>query len=164
MDGELWSKFLKNGIQGRLCGGAKDCGGAIVLDQLGDRPDAGTQVGEGEHLGFVKDQDALGQIMELSAFGRLAGIKGSKELDCCGDHHRNIPSLCRSDQRIDLRIGCIIRLQIEQYAGVRFQNIFIAQDLPKSLGGLLDDRRIGDHINDPLHSVGFGLRQGKGQG
>lgn len=48
-------------------------------DQLGNRPDTGSQIGEGEHLGLVKDQDALGQVVELPAFGRLAGIKGFKE-------------------------------------------------------------------------------------
>ena len=98
-DGDLRSEFLKNGVQSGLSGGTQNSGSAVVPDQLGNRPDTGSQIGEGEHLGLVKDQDALGQVVELPAFGRLAGIKGFKELDCCGDDYRNIPRLHRSAER-----------------------------------------------------------------
>ena len=163
-DGDFRSEFLKNGVQSGLSGGTQNSGSAVVPDQLGNRPDTGSQIGEGEHLGLVKDQDALGQVVELPAFGRPAGIKGFKELDCCGDDYRNIPRLHRPGQRSGLRTGCIVLLLVELHAGVEFQNVFITQNLPKGLGSLLDNRCVGDHINDSLHPAGFGLRQRKGQG
>lgn len=46
-DGDLRSEFLKNGVQSGLSGGTQNSGSAVVPDQLGNRPDTGSQIGEG---------------------------------------------------------------------------------------------------------------------
>lgn len=56
--GQLGGKLLKQGLQGRLGGGAQDGGYVVMGHQLGHGPDAGTEIGHREHLRFVKDNDA----------------------------------------------------------------------------------------------------------
>ena len=46
-----------------------------MLDQLGNGPDAGAQGVERQHLRFIKDNDALRDVVNLSALGGAAGVK-----------------------------------------------------------------------------------------
>ena len=71
----LRGKFPENGGQCRLCGGAQDRGDPVALDQLGDGPDAGTQIGEREHLRLIQDNHALGDMVEFPALRRFAGVE-----------------------------------------------------------------------------------------
>ena len=67
--GLVRQKFPEQGAKSRLGGGAQHSGNAVMLHQLGDSIYAGTQVGQGEHLGLVKDNDTVRQIVELAALG-----------------------------------------------------------------------------------------------
>jgi len=60
-------------LQGGLGGGAEYSGDAVALHQAADGPQAGEEVGEGEHLGLVKDDDAFGQAVQLAAPGGAVG-------------------------------------------------------------------------------------------
>ena len=53
-------KFPEYSVQRRLSRGTQHSGSAVILDQLGNGTDAGTEIRDGQHLCLVKNNDALG--------------------------------------------------------------------------------------------------------
>ena len=92
-----------------------------VADELGDGGDAGAQVRDGQHLRFIEDDDALGQVVELPAFGGTVAVDGLEELHRCGHHHRHIPILRSPGHPLGLRSGLV--LGVVGDAGVVFQHV-----------------------------------------
>ena len=119
--GVAGQKRRKQRVQRWLGGGAEDCGGVEVADELGDGGDAGAQVRDGQHLRFIEDDDALGQVVELPAFGGTVAVDGLEELHRCGHHHRHIPILRSPGHPLGLRGGLV--LGFVGNAGVVFQHV-----------------------------------------
>ena len=132
-----------------------------MFDQLGNGPDAGAQVGERQHLCFIKDNNALRDVVKLSALGGAAGEERFKKLHRCGHDHRHVPGLGGPGRAGGLRSGLLVH--VIQYARVVLQNTVRPQDLAEFLSGLLDDGGVRDHIDYTGKSLGFGLGQSKGQ-
>lgn len=82
----------------------------IVGHQLRNCVDAGAQVGKGHHLRFIKDHHTAGNIVELPALGRAAGVQGFKELYRGGNHHRHVPIFGGLSQTNRLRPGFLIHI------------------------------------------------------
>ncbi|MPM69291.1 hypothetical protein SDC9_116235 [bioreactor metagenome] len=64
---------------------------AMVPNKLLNRLNAWNQQFLREHLRFIKNDDAVCDIVQLSAAGSAVGIKRLKELHVCGDDDRRIP-------------------------------------------------------------------------
>ena len=116
-------KRPEDGVQRRLGGGAQDGGNTIMLHQLRNGVDAGTQIGEGQHLSLVEYHRAARDVVELAALGRTAGVQGLEKLHRCGHHHRPVPVFRGLDQTDGLRIG--FGLQIVLHVGVVLQHVFL---------------------------------------
>ena len=132
-----------------------------AADELGDGRDAGAQVRDGQHLCFIEDDDALGQVVELPALGGPIAVDGLEELHRCGHHHRHIPILRGSGHPLGLR-GSLV-LGVVGDAGVVFQHVLRPQDLAELVRRLLDDGGVRDDVDDPLQAVGLGVVEGEGQ-
>ena len=114
-----------------------------------------------QHLRFVEDNDAIGQIVQLTAPGGAGGIHGLKKLYCRGDHHRHVPIL-RGQRFPDILRRCAVE-EVELHTGMVLQHIAASQNIPEHLGVLVDDRGIRNHINYPPHPVFHRVAQRKGQ-
>ena len=150
--------------QRRLRRGAKHGGDAVIPRQLNDGPDAGTQIGQGQHLRFIEDDGALGKVVKLAAPRGFAGEKRLEKLHRRGYHHGRIPGFARPREALCFRGGSLIFLQVESRAGMVLQYVVFPEDLAESRGGLLDDGRVGDDVHHPLEPSRLRLRQRKGQG
>ena len=117
---------------------------------------------DGQGLRFIENHDAVGNVVQLAAAGRPVAVEGLKKLHRCGDDHRRIPILCRKGFAVKRGIDRIVAGRIVR-AGVVFKDIFVPQDAPKGFGGLVDDGRVGDHIDDPGQVVSYGVGKGKSQ-
>ena len=159
--GPVRQKFPEYPVQRGLGSGTEHGGDTIALHQLGNGKHTGTKTGDRQHLRLVKNNDALGQIVQLTALGRTVGKERLKELYRRGHHHRHIPVFSRSGQSAVLRPGFI--LNVVQDTGMMLQYILLPKNIPKDLGVLLDNGGIRDHIDDPAQAVGPGVAQGKGQ-
>ena len=117
---------------------------------------------QGQHLGLIKNNDAVGQIVELPALGGAAGVDGFKQLHRRGHHHRHVPVLRGQSPACFLRRRAV--REVEGHIGVVLQHVAVAQNIPEYLGVLLDDGGIGNNVDHPPHPVGHDVAQGKGQG
>ena len=160
--GALREKFMEERLQGRLGCRTQDGGNTIVLDQLGNGVDAGAQIGNGHHLGFIKDNDASGDVVEFAALRGTEGIEGFKKLHGGGHHNGNIPIFSGLCQRDIFRIRFL--LHIIEHIGVVFQHQVLSQNGTEGLCGLFNDRGVGDHIDHAAQAVCFGVCQSKGEG
>ena len=111
--GQIWDKFTKQRAQSRLGGSTQHGGGPIVGCQLRHGPHAGTEIGKGQHLRFIENDNALRQIVQLSALRGLAGEQGLEKMHCCGHDHRYVPRLGGSDQfqRVRRELACFVRVK-----------------------------------------------------
>ena len=153
---------VKQFFQGGLGGGAEDSGGAVPLHQAADGPQAGEEIGEGEHLGFVKDEDAFRQTVVFPAPGGAVGEEGFKKLDVGGDDDGGVPVFRRKPQPLLCLV--IVGALVQICRGVVLQNVFCPQDFSEGICRLLDDAGVGDDIDHPPLSVGRGVLQGEGEG
>ena len=138
-------------VQDGLRCGAENGGSTKMRDHLRDRRRAWAQTGYGQHLRFVEDQNTVGDVVQLAAFGGTVRIERFKKLHSGRNNDRSVPVFCCL-QLLVLRSMISIR---DLIIGVcmMFDHVLIAEDIPKHLGVLFDDRCIGDHIDDPIHAV-----------
>ena len=124
---------------------------AVMLHQLADCRYARNQIRKRQHLRFVKNNHAVGNVVQLSAFRCSRRIKRFKKLHRRRNHHRRIPVFARQPFPISLRrfLAVIRNLDLT----VMLQHVFRAQHLGKNVGILLDDARIRNHVYHALHPV-----------
>ena len=149
-------------LQGGLGGGTQHRRGAEVRHELSDGRHAGPQVFQGEHLRLVKDEHAIGTIVELAALGGAAGVQGLEELYRRGHHHRRVEILRRQGLPVLGRGGLVLRVPI--YAGMVFHYVALPQNVPKDGRVLFDNGGIGNDVDHPVQPVGDGVAEGEGQG
>ena len=159
---EAGRQLREQRLQGRLRGGAEHSGDAVGLHQLPDGFHTGQQRVDGQGLRFIENHNAVGNVVQLAAAGRPVAVEGLKKLHRCGDDHGRIPILCCKGFAVKCGIDRIVAGRVVR-AGVVFKDIFVPQDAPKGFGGLVDDGRVGDHIDDPGQVVSYGVGEGKSQ-
>ena len=154
---ELRKEPAERGLRGR----AQDGCDAIALHQLGNCVHAGAQIGQRQHLRFVEDDDAARDVVQLAAAARMAGEQRLKELH--GRRHDDgaVPVLDGLRLADLLRRGLVA--DVVQRAAVMLQHVFPAEDLRKLPRVLLDDGRVGQHVDHAPQAVRPGVAQRKGQ-
>ena len=140
--------------QGRLSGGGENQAYAVVRRQLTHGLDAGQQQIGRQHLDFVENHDAVGDVVEFAAAAGTAGMERLEELDAGGYYDRRVPILGGQ--------ATLLRFLVGIEAGMVLDHVVRAEKTAQHVGGLLDDRRIGDHVDDALMAVGQGVPQGEG--
>ena len=107
-------------FKSRLCSGTENDTCAEISCKRFDTLDAGLQVFYRKLLYLIKDDNAVRDIMKLSAFSRLVGKETLKKLYIRRDDNRNIPVF-----------GCVLKklallavLKIK--SGMVFQNILLS--------------------------------------
>ena len=161
---ELGRKTLEQRLKGRLGGRAEDGCGVVMLDELGDGADAGGKVVAREGLGFVEDDDAVGDVVELAAAAAAVGVERLEELHRRRHHDGGVPVFAGQHLAV-LGGGQIVLLDgLVLGVGEVGQNIFCTQQAREDGGGLVDDGHIRDDVDDPLHLLGGGVLQRKGEG
>ena len=81
--------------QRRLGGGGEHQADPVTVDQLAQCVQHRTELGGRQQLGFVEDDDALGNVMQLAAARGACGVERLEELDVGGDDDRRLPVLGR---------------------------------------------------------------------
>ncbi len=110
--------------------------------QFANRRGAGFQEFRRQQLHLVQYDDALGDVVQLAAPARLAGVEGLEELDRRRHDDRCIPIL-RREARL---LGFFRRIEV----GMVLQNVFRAKKAPQRVRRLLDDGCIGYDIDNAL--------------
>lgn len=146
-------------LQSGLRGGAQHGGTAVILDELGDRTDAGDQVFPRQHRASSKMMTTARDIVELAAAGGFVCEEGFKKLDVGGDDNGFVPIFGGEAARVDSVVAIIV-LKIV----LMLQHVPIAQNRAEFLCRLLDDRGVGDHINHAALLIVLGVFKRKGQG
>ena len=78
--------------------------------QLGNGPDTRAQIGNGKHLCLVKNYHAAGDVVELAALGRAAGVQRLKKLHSSGHHYRHIPVFRSLSQTDGVGVGFLFQI------------------------------------------------------
>ena len=120
----------------------------------------------GEFLGFVEDDDAVGDVVEFAATGRLGGVEGLEELDVGGDDDRDVGPVFGELSKGN---GDFVFLLAPFGLGVMFEDvvsvaILFIKDSREGVSGLLDDGGIGDGVDDFVLAVGDGVFEGEAKG
>ena len=161
---ELRCKAPEQRLKGRLGGRAEDGRGVVMLDELGDGTDAGGKVVAREGLRLVEDDDAVGDVVELAAAAAAVGVERLEELHRRRHHDGGVPVFAGQHLAV-LGGGQVVLLNsLVLGVGEVGQNIFCAQQAREDGGGLVDDGHIRNDIDDPLHLLGGGVLQRKGEG
>ena len=161
---ELRRKVLEQRLKGRLGGRAEDGRGVVMLDELGDGTDAGGQIVHREGLRLVEDDDAVGDVVELAAAAAAVGVERLEELHRRRHHDGGVPVFAGQHLAV-LGGGQVVLLNsLVLGVGEVGQNIFCAQQTREDGGGLVDDGHIRNDVDDPLHLLGGGVLQRKGEG
>ena len=159
--GELGGAGEAEGGEVGLGGGAEDDGAAVVRDEAAEELGTGGEELFGELLGFVEDDDAVGDVVEFTAARGLSGVKGFEELDVGGDDNGDsVPVLGELTERV----GNFVFVFAPSGLGVMLEDVVCAEDIGEGLGGLLDDGGIGDGVDDFTLVVGFGVLKGEAEG
>ena len=161
---EFRRKAPEQRLKGRLGGRAEDGRGVVMLDELGDGADAGGKIVAREGLRLVEDDDAVGDVVELAAAAAAVGVERLEELHRRRHHDGGVPVF--TGQHLAVLGGGQVVLLNSFVLGVGEvgQNIFCAQQAREDGGGLIDDGHIRDDVDDPLHLLGGGVLQRKGEG
>ena len=147
--------------QNRLGGRAQHRRGPEIRNQGCNRTHAGQQGLHGQHLRLVKDDYAVGDVVQLPALGGAVGIDGFKELHSGGHNHRRVPVFGGKARAALFAVHLLVR--IENRAAVVLDDVVLPQYAPKDEGVLLDDGGVGDHVDDAPHAVLQGVPQREGQ-
>ncbi len=95
-----------------------------MLHQLSNGGTARPEIGQRKGLGLVENDDAAGQIVELSATGGPIGEEGFEKLDSGGDHQWRAPVLGGQQLAVFLR-GQVFRGLLPKVGlGVMGKNVF----------------------------------------
>ena len=142
----------------RGLGRGAEHGGRVIVDgQFSDGLHAGLEIGQGKHLRFVKNDDALCQIVQLAAFGRAVGEQGFKKLHVCGHDDRRVPVFRRQPHPFGK--GCPLGVRAAVHTRVVLEHVLRAQNLAEFVRRLFDDAGVRNDINDPLLSVATRMLQ-----
>ena len=161
---EFRRKAPEQRLKGRLGGRAEDGRGVVMLDELGDGTDAGGKVVAREGLRLVEDDDAVGDVVELAAAAAAVGVERLEELHRSRHHDGGVPVFAGQHLAV-LGGGQVVLLNsLVLGVGEVGQNIFCAQQAREDGGGLVDDGHIRNDVDDPLHLLGGGVLQCKGEG
>ena len=161
---ELRRKAPEERLKGGLGGRAEDGRGVVMLDELGDGTDAGGKVVAREGLRLVEDDDAVGDVVELAAAAAAVSVERLEELHRRRHHDGGVPVFAGQHLAV-LGGGQVVLLNsLVLGVGEVGQNIFCAQQAREDGGGLVDDGHIRDDVDDPLHLLGGGVLQRKGEG
>ena len=148
---------------------AKDGTNTVVGHQLPDRRQAGLEIPERQHLCFVEDDHALGDVVNLAAARGLMRIERLEELHIGGDHDRNIPILrgqLQFDRHVIGHVTGRVTLSVPELLPVEvsmvLEHILLAEDILENRGVLLDDAGVGDDVNDAMESMSDGVVKREG--
>ena len=157
-----WRQRVKQRLQSWLGGRAQNGGDAVGLHQLADGRHTGAQIGHGQGLRFVKDDDAARNVVQLAAAGRAVGKQGFKELYGGRDDHGGVPIFGCQCFAVKARVKFAFRHR-KICAGMVLYDVFFTQYPAEHLGGLVDDRGVGDHVDDARFPLRCRVRQRKRQ-
>ena len=102
--------------------------------------------------------------MELAAAAAAVGVERLEELHRRRHHDGGVPVFAGQHLAV-LGGGQVVLLNsLVLGVGEVGQNIFCAQQTREDGGGLVDDGHIRDDVDDPLHPLGGGVLQRKGEG
>ena len=154
-----WVEVVGGGQCG-LGGGAQHDGNAVVADQEAQDIEDGLQEFGRQLLGFVEDQHAADESVQLAAAGGAGGEEGFEELHVGGDDERRVPVFAGEARGAGFVGGIAFGL------AVVFDDAFAAQrgeDIAEDVGGLLDDAGVGNGVDDAPFAVGEGVIQREAQ-
>ena len=135
---------------------------AIHLHQFPNGPHTGRQIVHRQHLGFVKNDDTIGNIVKLAASRGPVRVERFKKLYAGGNNDRSIPVFRGETQFLCLSV--VVPLLVKADIGMIFQHIFRSHDCAKDLSGLFDDAGIGDNIDHTAQPMLDGMLERKRQG
>ena len=147
---------------GGLGGGAEDGGGVVAGGEFFEDAEAGFEVVDGEALGFVEDDDGVGDVVEFAGAGGFAGVEGFVELDGGGDDDGGVPVFSGEPGG-----GGLAFFLIGGEVGVVFDEGCFAkrgEEVAEDGGVLLDDGGEGDYVDDAPLVVGDRVAEGETEG
>ena len=137
-------------LQRRLRSRAQDSRDAAESLQEIHRRIEEMRAAHGQRLNLVKDKDAVLQRMQPPHRPRAARKKRVEELHLRREDHRRIPALRQEPPPIR-PLAFPAFAVFRQHGGMVLQDRLIPIEyIADLLGVLLDDRRVGDHDDDPL--------------
>ena len=125
---------------------------AVILYKQFDRFKTGLIEKSREHMGLVKDDNALSDIVQFSHLRWLVAVERFKKLNIRGDYDRGIP-IFRSKSEFLSRIGVFQAVIIK--ITVMFQYRVFTENAAKYLRILLYDARIRNDVNYPFQIALF---------
>ena len=145
-------------LHGGLGSGAHHDAAAVVLRQFFDGLHDGQEEIGRQHLRFVKDDDATGDVVQFAAARGAVGKEGFEELHGGSDDDRRVPVFRGAAQFV----FAVLVFQFAVVEGaVVFQNRFVKRGEGfAELGGVLfDDAGEGDDVDDAAQVVLPGVFQ-----
>ena len=88
---KFWRKLLEKWFQCRLGGGAEHGRSVAVPYQLCNGTAARFQIIQRQGLRFIKNDHAVGQVVQLAATAAAVGVQRLKKLYGCGHHNGGVP-------------------------------------------------------------------------
>ena len=133
---------------------------AVVLHQFLYGQHAGIQIFTWQHLGFIKNNHTLSQVVQFAAARRFIGKQRLKELNVGCDNNRNVPILRSQFQFVQNVFGLVVRrlrffvaLRSPIKVGMMFKDILFAQTFFEYPRVLLDNRGKRNDIDNVFQSV-----------
>src|SRR5208337_2092447 len=140
---------------------AEHDGRPVVVDELPEGGQGRREQRNRQGLGLVEDDHALRQTVQLSAPGSPAREERLEELNVGRDDERRVKVLCREPCAAGLARR-VVRLEtavvLEKFVAE------ISERLAENVGGLLDDAREWNGVDDASLVVFNGVSQPESQG
>ena len=131
----------------------------IIFNQLADGVDTGPYVIQWQQLRFVKYDYAVCDVMQFPALGRLIGIQRFEELYSCRNDDRHVPVFRAFHDGL---FG--LESLIKDMIGLVFQYRVLSENRPELLGGLVNNRRVRNDVDNPFHVLFDSMFQGESKG
>jgi hypothetical protein len=115
---------------------------------------------QGDSLRLVEHDHGLNEIMQSPAARRAIGVQALEQLDIRRHNDRRGPVLHGQAQlvaRLPARDGRLVD------GGMVLENDFLAENLAKNGGGLVDNRGERDRVDDSLETMPLRMLQGEGE-
>ena len=143
---------------GRLRRGAQHDRASVIARELVERREARAKDRQRDRLRLVEHDHGLGEIMQPPAARRAIGVQALEQLDVGRHDDGRGPVLHRETQLVARLPARDVRLVDGR---VVLENDFLAENLAKNGGRLVDDRGERDRIDDPLEIVLLRMLQGE---
>ena len=147
------------GLHGGLGGGAHHYAATVASRQLFDSLHHGQQQVKRQHLRFVENNHAAGDIVQLAAARGTVGKQRFEKLHGGGYHHGHIPVFGGLAQLVFavlvFEFAVVEGAVVFQYGGFAQ----ITEGFAELGGVLLDDAGKGNHVNHAPHAVVLGVFQ-----